>query len=289
MVFRGIYNAPNLLPAPCGILSVADVMSHTSGQKDETWVRGFSYEFNSRPTVNLLDEVGASSETLFDNTGLPRFLKYKPFFIEVESFNSTFGLPGEDRFARVKMQLEVVTQKAIEKELWDGPTSIADSTDNLFLTKTSESVIPVVGSHSADKALFHLEQALSDSPIGANGVIHMTRDIASILGSRLIYIGKNDEKGRAITRLGTNVIIGSGYSGNGPAGATGATTSATNRWMFATGPINVHLGTVEVINQNLGQGIDASINDMRIKAMRPAAVYFDPSSHYAMRVALPTA
>jgi hypothetical protein len=117
----------------------------------------------------------------------------------------------------------------------------------------------------------------------------MTRDVASILGSRLIYVSKGDgEKGKAITRLGTEVIIGSGYSGNGPIGNANATASATNRWMFATGPVDVHLGKVEVINQNLAQGIDASINDMRIKAMRPAAVYFDPSSHYAMRVAVPT-
>jgi hypothetical protein len=155
------------------------------------------------------------------------------------------------------------------------------------LTKSSEATVPVAGAHSADKALFHLEEAISLSPVGANGVIHMTRDVASILGSRLIYLNK-DDKGRAMTRLGTDVIIGSGYSGNGPIGATGATASATNRWMFATGAINVHIGKVEVVNQNLGQGIDANINDMRIKAIRPAAAYFDPSVHYAMRVDVPT-
>jgi hypothetical protein len=287
MAFRGIYSAPNLTAAPCGILSVADVMTHTSRSYDERWVRGFSYEFDSFPTVNLLDEVGASSYQLFDNTGTARFLQYTPFFIEVESFFSTFGLPGEDRFARVKKQLEAVTQKAIEKEFWDGSTALADSTSNLFLTKSNEATIPVAGAHSADKALFHLEEAISLSPVGANGVIHMTRDVASILGSRLIYLNK-DDKGRAMTRLGTDVIIGSGYSGNGPIGATGATASATNRWMFATGAVNVHIGKVEVVNQNLGQGIDANINDMRIKAIRPAAAYFDPSVHYAMRVDVPT-
>lgn len=288
MAFRGIYPPAELKPAPCGILSVADVMTHTARNYDERWVRGFAYEFNSRPTVNILDETGASAETLFDNTGLARYLNYVPFFIEVESFFSTFGLPGEDRFDRVKKQLEAVTQKALEKELWDGPAAIANSNDNLYLTKTSEATIPVAGAHTADKALFHLEQALSLSPTGANGVIHMTRDVASILGSRLIYASKGEgEQGKVMTRLGTEVIIGSGYSGNGPIGETYATASATNRWMFATGPVEVHLGKVEVINENLAQGIDASINDMRIKAVRPAAVYFDPSSHYAMRVEVP--
>jgi hypothetical protein len=288
MAFRGIYPPAKLKPAPGGILSVADVMTHKSNDYDERWVRGFSFEFDSFPTVNILDEVGASAENLFDEAGTPRYLEYIPFFIEVESFESTFGLPGEDRFDRVKKQLEAVTQKAVEKELWDGPAAIAYGNDNIYLTKTGEATIPVAGAHSADKALFHLEQAISLSPVGANGVIHMTRDVASILGSRLIYVSKGDgERGKAITRLGTEVIIGSGYSGNGPIGATGATASATNRWMFATGPVEVHLGKVEVVNENLGQGIDASINDMRIKALRPAAVYFDPSIHYAMRVEVP--
>jgi hypothetical protein len=91
-----------------------------------------------------------------------------------------------------------------------------------------------------------------------------------------------------ITRLGTRVIIGSGFSGNGPIGATGAAASATNKWMYATGSINVHLGKIEVVNENLGQGVDATINDMRIKAYRPAAVTFDPSIHYTVRVTLPT-
>jgi hypothetical protein len=50
----------------------------------------------------------------------------------------------------------------------------------------------------------------------------------------------------------------------------------------------VHLGKIEIVNENLGQGVDASINDMRIKALRPAAVYFDPSIHYAVRVAIPS-
>jgi hypothetical protein len=290
MAFRGVYKAPDLVPAPCGALSVARVMTHTAREYDERWIRGFSHEFESNPTVNLLDETGASAELIFDGTGAERYQDYKPFFIEVEDFASTFGLPGEDRMAQVKRQLEAATQKAVERELWDGPVATADTNGNNFLTKTSASTVVVAGAHSADKALFLLEQALSNSPIGAKGVIHMTRDVASILGSRLVYVNTNEGKsGRAMTRLGTDVVIGSGYTGNGPIGTANATASVTNRWMFATGSIDIHLGKVEVINDNLAQGVDASINDMRIKAVRPAAVYFDPSCHYTMRVAVPSA
>jgi hypothetical protein len=56
--------------------------------------------------------------------------------------------------------------------------------------------------------------------------------------------------------------------------------------MFATGYVDVHLGATKVVNESLAQGITASsnTNDMRIKAVRAAAVHFEPDCHYAVRV-----
>ena len=290
MVFRGIYEAPELKPTPCGILSVARVMTHTTRQIDERWVRGFAYEFDSYATIRLLsvnDDTVTGGE-LYDADGDPNYLDYIPFFIESDITQSIFGITGEDRFAIALKQLEAATQKALEVELWDGRVAQGDSNANSYLRKTGSSTIPAVGAYSASDALFHLEQAMSASPYGGNGVIHMTRDVASILGSKLIYIPATENRtGRVMTRLGTDVIVGSGYSGSGPIGNANATASATNRWMFATGPIDVHLGKAEVVNQSISQGIGYSQNDSIIKAVRSAAVYFDPSSHYAVRVAVP--
>jgi hypothetical protein len=287
MAFRGIYPPPELTPAPGGLLGVARVMTHTARQYDERWIRGFSYEFDSRPTSRILttyDEVVVGGE-LFDGDGLAQYLDYIPFFIESESFESTFGVLGEDRFKKVKKQLEAVTQKAVEKELWDGVATQADSNANAYLARAAEVVTP--GAFDPAIALHYLEQSISDSPTGESGVIHMTRDVASALGSRILY-KNSDNSGHLITRLGTPVVIGSGYSGNGPDGDSNSTASATNKWMYATGSLDVHLGKIEVVNENLSQGVDASINDMRIKSVRPAAVYFDPSIYYTVRVTLPT-
>jgi len=300
--FRGVYPAGELIPAPCGILSVARVTEHTGREYDERWIRGFDQEFDTLPSyVRLLtvnDSTVADGE-LTDNQGDDRFLRYVPFYIDVESFASTFSLPGEDRFARVVAQLKAVTQKALEYEYWEGvaarglvstgPDVFDSGEDNMYLRRASLSVVPVSGAFNPQISLMHLEQAISSSPIGENGVIHMTRDIASVLGSRLIYKkGEDESSGRAMTRLGTSVIIGSGYTGNGPIGDSNAAASATNKWMYATGPVNVHLGKVEIVNENLAQGQDVTINNMRIKAYRPAAVFSDPSMHFAMRVTLPT-
>jgi hypothetical protein len=289
MAFRGVYDAPGITPTPCGLLSVARVMTHTARGYDERWIRGFSYIYDTEGTLRILttNDDAVSGGELFDSEGLDRYKDYDPFYVEVEDFSSTFGLLGVDRIAKIKKQLEAGTQKAVEKELWDGVSATAASNTNTFLASSDAEVV-AAGAKDAYMALYHLEQAISESPLGEQGVIHMTRDVASVLGSR-ITLGEGKDGGFFIqTRLGTPVIVGSGYSGNGPAGDENAAASISNKWVYATGPVDVHLGKIEVVNENLGQGVDASINNMRLKATRPAAAYFDPSIHYAVRVALPT-
>lgn len=290
--FRGVYPAGELTPAPCGILSVARVTEHTGREYDERWVRGFSQEIDTLPSyVRLLtvDDASVTNGELTDNQADQTYVDYVPFFIDAEDFASTFSLPGQDRFASVVKQLSVVTQKALEYEYWEGVAATADSNANMFLRKSGASTVVESGAFNPSIALMYLERAIASSPLGENGVIHMTRDIASNLGSRLIYKkGEDESSGRAMTRLGTHVVIGSGYTGNGPVGDTNAAASATNKWMYATGPVDVHLGKIEIVNENLAQGADVTINNMRIKAYRPAAVFSDPSMHFAVRVTIPT-
>jgi hypothetical protein len=290
MAFKGYFPPPELTPADCGLLSVATVETHSGREYDERWVRGFDYEFDTLPTVRLLttnDETVTGGE-LYDGTRSDRYNTYIPFFVEVEDFRSTFDLPGEDRFKRVKKQIEAATQKAVEVEMWDGKTALGDGNDNVFLSKSATATIAETGAFAPHIALMYLEEAIAASPTGENAIIHMTRDVASYLSSSILH-KETEEKGpHLITRLGTPIVIGSGYSGNGPIGNANAAASTTNKWMYATGQVQVHLGKAEIVNDNLSQGVDAAVNDMKIKAYRPAAVYFDPSIHYTVRVTLPT-
>jgi hypothetical protein len=294
MAFQGIYPAPELVPSPIGLFSVARVVSYSARADDQRWERGFSYEFESQATVRLLttNDLAVSGGELSDPAGTAanEYREYTPFFIESEVLKSTFGLTGEDRFEIAIKQLEAASQKACESELWDGLTAQAASNSNSYLTKAADVTEVLNGAHDASKALYLLEQAIASSPVGANGVIHMTRDVASILGSRLVFAkdSSNAGVGSVMTRLGTPVVIGSGYSGKGPVGDAAAAASLTNKWMFATGPVDVHLGKSEVVNDSLSQGANVSINDMVIKAVRAAAVYFDPSIHYCAQVTLPS-
>ena len=292
MAFRGIYPAPDLTPAPCGLLSVARVMSHGGADYDERWVRGFSYEFDSQPEVEVFtvnDAVVTGGVTGTSN--LPQFKEYDPFFIQVTDTRSAFGLNGEDRFKTAIKQLEVATQKAVERELWEGVAALAETNGNDFLREAAAATVVNSGALAPATALMLLEQAISSSPAGTNGVIHMTRDVASILGSRLIYSPADGGKtGKAMTRLGTEVVIGSGYTGAGRLSDANTSASASNKWMFATGPVDVHLSKIEIVNENLGQGatVSTNTNDLTVRAVRSAAVYFDPSIFYTVRLALPT-
>jgi hypothetical protein len=289
MTFQGTFEAPELIPAPCGLLSVANVTKHDGGSKNETWVRGFSYQYDSYATTRLLTENddAVSGGTIYDASADIRYKEYRPFFIESEVARSALGVLGEDRFAEALKKLEAATQKAVERELWVGSTAIAASNTNDYLTKASTLTVPKSGAVAASEALMHLEKNISNSPTGTAGVIHMTSDVASVLGAKLIYLPGTDSKpGSVMTRLGTKVIVGAGYTGSGPVGDANATASITNRWIYATGPIEVHLSKSEIVNDALAQGMNPRINDMIIKAVRAAAVYFDPSIHLAMRVAL---
>jgi hypothetical protein len=268
-------------------------MTHGGADYDERWVRGFSYEFDSQPEVQLftVNDVDTGETGKTGTSTLPQFKEYDPFYIQVTDTRSAFGLTGEDRFAIAKKQLEAATQKALEHEFWEGHAARAETNGNDFLKKAAGATVVNSGALAPATALMLLEEALTDSPTGTNGVIHMTRDVASILGSRLIYSPADGGKtGKAMTRLGTEVVIGSGYTGNGRLNDANATASASNKWMYATGALDVHLSKPEVVNENLGQGftVSSNTNTISIKAVRAAAVYFDPSIYYTVRLALPT-
>ena len=286
MAYTGIFEAPKILPSEFGLFTVAE--PDTRANEDQ-WIRGFSQEWDTtlRGLVNY-DDTDSTSSALVSNGSPERYTEIKPFFIEVEDYRSTLGFPGFDYVARVKRQLEGATQKAMERELWDGAIRKGESHANKALSDATATLINGTTALSVARALALLDFELADtSPAGENGVIHMTKDVAGLLAANYM-IFHNEARGHLQTISGTKIILGSGYTGNGPDGQTGATASATNKWMYGTGEVRTLLGDVDVVADNLAQSYDVSgnANDMRIKAIRPAAVYFDPSIHLAVRVDL---
>lgn len=287
---HGIVEAPEIVASPTGLFSVAK--PETGRTRDgEQWIRGISQEWETTvQNLTNLDEANSVDYDLVSGAVTNDFDDVKSFFIEIEEDRSTMGFLGLDRMARIKRQLEAATQKAVERELWSGDIRL-----NTVPPQPQKSlvdgptILDTTNAHAAGTALAILEQGIAEmSHTGEPGVIHITRDVASLLYAdgriRFSESGNNS----LTTVYGTPVVIGSGYPGSGPIGHAHAAASVSNKWMFATGTVKVFLGDVDVVNDSLSQAYDVAgnQNDMRLKATRPAAVYFDTSIHLAVRVNL---
>ena len=283
----GVVVAPAIEPADYGLFSVAKPAPTTLPDEDR-WIRTFAQEWDtSIYSAKNWDDTDTTSASIASDATPTRFTQIKPFFIEVEEQISTFGYTALDRFDRISRQIKGVTQKAVEQELWDGAVREGESHDNLALSASTTTILNSGTAISAARALALLDFKIgSTSPCGEQGVIHMTRDVAGLLSASYMLFHRED--GRIETISGTPVIIGSGYSGTGPTGATGATATDGNKWMYGTGTVEVYVGKVDVVNDSNGQAYDVSgnQNDMKLKAIRPAAVYFDTTIHLAVRVDL---
>ena len=293
MAFNGIVPASPLEVAPCGLFSVARVVDHR--EEEEHWLSGADVETNAFPTVQLRTNqdavISGGAGVIYDGSGSEDTYKTTPFFIEIKADKTSvdFLRDGEDLTPEMDDQVKAVAQKAVERELWEGVATLnaTPASEAGFLRRDPSdggATVLTSGGVAPEKALALIEQSIADSPTGGRGVIHMTRDVASQLGGRLKYFEKNeiDEKTYAVTRLGTLVVIGSGYTGAGPIGETGAAASATNKWIFVTGGVTVELGRPAVQTYNT-----PSTNHHYALISYPASVHFDPSIFSAAQVTLP--
>jgi hypothetical protein len=287
MAFTGVFTAPKINPSDFGLLAV---VKPENGPDEDKWIRGFSQEWET--TIQYLsnwDDTDTTQGVIVNNATVNYYDEIKPFFIEVDETRSTLGFLGIDRIARITRQIEGMTQKAMEVELWDGDIRKGATHNNKALSANTASVVNSGTALPPTRALAALEFEIgSVSHGGEQGAIHMTRDTLAFLSAQggAISLSKNGDYLQ--TRSGTPIIVGSGYSGTGPDGDANSTASISNKWMYATSTVKTFVGNIDVVNDNLSQAYDVAgnQNDMRLKAIRPVAVYFDPSIHIAVRVNL---
>lgn len=282
----GIVAAPKIIPSEFGLFTVAKPENSAT---EDRWIRGFSQEWETELySAKNWDDTDTTSDAVASDATPAYYEEIKPFFVEAEELRSTLSFNGLDRIARLSRQLEGITQKAMEQELWDGAIRKGETHSNLALSDSTAALVNGTTALSVARALALLDFTMADvSPCGENGIIHMTKDAAGLLAANYM-IFHNVERGHLQTISGTKIIVGSGYSGAGPDGQTGATASATNKWMYGTGTVKTYVGKVDVVNDNLAQAYDVAgnANTMRLKAIRPVATYFDKSIHLAVRVDL---
>ena len=134
------------------------------------------------------------------------------------------------------------------------------------------------GALSVVRGIARLEQALASCGMGTQGVIHLTREAASIATEYGVIDRDGD---RLLTGLGTPVVAGTGYDpavlplapAETPVPAPGplAPPASSTQWGYATGPVAVRLSAPEFI----AEMIERESNTLSVLTGRTAAVYWD--------------
>lgn len=272
------------VPSLFGILSPATTVVEDNS---DAWVAGFSYEIGDARVLveNRPGYLGPAQGkvTVASANDTKPVMFYLPFMIETTFTASTFALTPEAVEEEAKEALELVTQKAVEREFWTGDTAKLLTGDNAGLNRylASSDAIDVTPTSGTGIRVKHgqalLEEALGTGGLGSAGTLHAPRSVADLL-----RVSEKDSD-TLVTRLGNTVVAGSGYTHSGP---TGADASGPLRWMYATGPVTVRLGEIGYTPEKAAQAVDSRRNTTVYRASRPAAVTWSTSDFYAVLVDL---
>lgn len=269
--------------APFGILSSAVTVHKDS---NEHWIGGLTYETPdanvSARNISILGTTSQQAVTAVNSPKQDNFRFYYPFAVEATIKTSTMGNDPEKVLASAREALDIVASKAIEKEFWDGDIAqqlTADNSNRYLAQSDAVDVTPTPGTGvKVRQGLGLLVEALGQGSIGSKGVLHAPPSVIEALSPVLI-----EKDGGLFTKTGHGVVNGVGYSRRGPSGALATGSLA---WMYATGPVTVHLGPITVTPEKLNQATDISQNNIQYFVDRPASVTWSTSNLYAVLVDL---
>ena len=289
----GVFPAAELKPARGGILDGASVTEHADSWGQ--WTNGAYFWTSDACPVDLIlsDYCSNAAEGIIASNASGSSVEGWPFGIITRYTCLTVGTKLEEMKATALKQNRVGTQKGLEYELWTGGISRASGhLGNRYLSGEGGTDVTPGAAVSVRTAIAALEQALADCGLGAAGVIHMTRAEASLaaVGNAIVWDGS-----KLTTILKTPVIAGVGYGPAvwfNPAPDTQTPIPApvpvgpmpTKQWMYATGPVSVHLGPSEIID--IPPMTNIRTNEISILAGRPAAIYYDSCCTFAVNVDL---
>jgi hypothetical protein len=170
---------------------------------------------------------------------------------------------------------------AVEKQFWanglnlDPFLAIAKAADHA--TYSAGDSVNVLNSGTATQpiaALAELEDYIGEFPLP--GVIHARPGFGSMLG--FPYLQPAGQKLETI--MGTKLVVGSGYPGTG---VNGASASALQEWVFATGPVEIRRSEVVPFDR-APIVVDRDQNNWTIYYERNYLVTFDPLIHAAILI-----
>lgn len=197
---------------------------------------------------------------------LPNFAS---FVIYLPITCSSMSIGDPDEFARrAEIAMNAVQSYAVEQQLSQG-TAIAT---NPFFADAAADVLAGGAAVSPAVGLSYLEDAIGAT--GKQGMLHATPGVVSQW-----FEGERQET-PLTTVNGSRVVSGGGYAGATPSGESDA--AAGQAWVYATGPVEVRLGEVAVMD--IKEVLDRSNNDVTFRAERYVLATWDTQLQAAVLV-----
>jgi hypothetical protein len=209
----------------------------------------------SEGTFRAKDEGEGRPEAQFD-----------PFVVYLAAMCSTFG--ASDLAEQAQAVLDATASLGVEQGLASG----VDGSINPFFGDANLTVLGGAAV-SAATGLAYLENAIGAT--GRKGMIHATPATVSVLS-----LDKVDPHGSLETANGTPVVSGDGYIGSDPVAEASPDTGQD--YMYATGPVEVRLGPVQV--QPLREALDRSDNTVVFRAEQIVLPIWDTALQVAVLV-----
>lgn len=258
-------------PPVKGLLPTAralGTLNEFSISQDLHWVNGYTFEPETCDDegTGVYNYCDAPNEIIPADPRGP--INTMPYVIYATDRCSTFSFDARDYKGRALRKLASCESRLISRELEAGTLTIAQGWDNQYFTETPTTLTTSTGMNPTD-AMACLEEYLADCLCGADGWIHAPRSVVSYWVAAGFL---ESVDGILRTTQGTVVVNDGGYRGNTP---DGISTSATVKWAYATSPVYVNLGPVQVVPDSFTEAVDYRSNDVEYRVQRFAATHWD--------------
>jgi hypothetical protein len=273
MIFNGTLGPPTWVDGPFPVvrpyrlLDVANIIS----DPDEHWrasAQIYSYPEDGAYTWNPCPEGTFDEGTKFEGGVIPIavFNAFQVYVAETCTARGA-GVDQIERFqARATAVFAATESYGVEHVLASGLFGssgpyLADSAATLLLAGAPTGSI---------EALCQLEQAIGVTQRG--GVIHA--DPATVTSWESTGFTLDKVAGKLVTRAcGTPIVVGTGYIGSKPSSGNAAT--AKQGWAYATGPVDIRRGDVEILPATIKQTLDRTDNTLTFRVERDYLVDWD--------------
>lgn len=275
--------APTPMPKEFGLYSIASV----TDLADDHAGNGVQYDPLSCGNVAAVGAgcwpPGSPSMPATVDLEQGRWIRTTSFFVYTGPAGDLISYRPAELLTKAQTWLQLGEEGAVERALWTGGP-FADDSDALRLTAgvrdpdlNPDGVEVLAAAAVPPKlAVGLLEEALGDRILG-RGVIHAPRVAIPFLPDMTI------NGTRLQTKLRTDVVAGSGYTGSAPDDAARAAGEA---WLYGTGPVKVVRGKqFDVGGDDASRLLDRASNEITVLSGRMVTVTYE-CALVGVRVAL---